>query len=41
MHKLSINVSVTTKIMLNSQEVYFDIARQCAQVQHKIINIFS
>jgi hypothetical protein len=27
--------------MLNSQEVYFDITRQCAQGGHKNINIFS
>jgi hypothetical protein len=29
------------KIMLNSQDVYFGITRQCAQVEIKIINIFS
>jgi hypothetical protein len=27
--------------MINSQDVYFDITRQCAQVVYKIINIFS
>jgi hypothetical protein len=41
MHKLRINISVRPKIMINSQEVCFDIARQCAQVGHKNINIFS
>jgi hypothetical protein len=41
MHKLRINISVTPKIMLNSQVVSFDIKRQCAQVRHKNINIFS
>jgi hypothetical protein len=41
MHKLRINISVKPKIMINSQDVYFDISRQCAQVELKIINIFS
>jgi hypothetical protein len=41
MHKLIIIISVKTKIMLNSQDVYFGIARQCAQVELKNINIFS
>jgi hypothetical protein len=41
MHKLRIIISVDPKIIINSQEVYFDIARQCAQVGHKNINIFS
>jgi hypothetical protein len=27
--------------MINSQDVYFDITRQCAQVELKNINIFS
>jgi hypothetical protein len=27
--------------MINSQGVYFDITRQCAQVELKILNIFS
>jgi hypothetical protein len=40
MHKLRINISVKPKIMINSQDVYFDISRQCAQVELKIINIF-
>jgi hypothetical protein len=41
MHKSRINISVTPKIMTNSQDVYFDIKRQCAQVELKNINIFS
>jgi hypothetical protein len=41
MHKSRINMSVTPKIMTNSQDVYFDIKRQCAQVELKNINIFS
>jgi hypothetical protein len=41
MHKLKINISVKPKIMINSQEVYFDKTRQCAQVGHKNINISS
>jgi hypothetical protein len=41
MHKLGISISVKPKIMINSQEVRFDITRQCAQVGHKNINIFS
>jgi hypothetical protein len=41
MHKLGINISVKPKLMINSQEVCFDIARQCAQVEHKNINSFS
>jgi hypothetical protein len=41
MLKLRINILVTPKIMINSQEVCFDITRQCAQVEHKNINIFS
>jgi hypothetical protein len=40
MHKLIINISVRIKIMTNSQDVYFDTTRQCAQVEHKNINIF-
>jgi hypothetical protein len=35
MHKLIINIFVRPKIMINSQEVCFDITRQCAQVGHK------
>jgi hypothetical protein len=41
MHKLRINIFVKPKIMINSQKLYFDIRRQCAQVEHKSINIFS
>jgi hypothetical protein len=41
MHKLRINIFVKLKIMVNSQEVCFDIKRQHAQVGHKNINIFS
>jgi hypothetical protein len=41
MHKLRINISVKPKIMINSKEVCFEIARHCAQVGHKNINIFS
>jgi hypothetical protein len=41
MHKLRINISDKPKIMINSQEEYFDITRQHAQVGHKNINIFS
>jgi hypothetical protein len=41
MHKLRIKISVKPKIMVNSQEVCFDIERQHAQVGHKNINIFS
>jgi hypothetical protein len=41
MHKLRINISGKPKIMINSQDVYFDIKRQCAQVELKNTNIFS
>jgi hypothetical protein len=41
MHKSRIIISVNTKIMINSQDVYFGITRQCAQVELKNINIFS
>jgi hypothetical protein len=41
MHKLRINISGKPTIMVNSQDVYFDITRQCAQVELKNINIFS
>jgi hypothetical protein len=40
MHKLRIIISSKPKIMINSQGVYFDIARQCAQVELKNINIY-
>jgi hypothetical protein len=41
MHKSRIIISVNPKFMLNSQDVYFGIIRQCAQVGVKNINIFN
>jgi hypothetical protein len=41
MHKSRIIISVNPKIMINSQDVYFEITRQCAQVELKNINIFN
>jgi hypothetical protein len=41
MHKLRINISVKPNIMINSQDLYFDITRQCAHVELKNTNIFS
>jgi hypothetical protein len=41
MHKSRIIISVSPKIMINSQDVYFDITRQCAQVELKNIIIFN
>jgi hypothetical protein len=41
MHESRINISGWLKIMLNSRDVYFDITRQCAQVELKNLNIFS
>jgi hypothetical protein len=41
MHKLRINISSKPKIIINSQDVYFDITRQCAQVELNDMNIFS
>jgi hypothetical protein len=41
MHKSRTNISGKPKIMINSQDVYFGITRQCAQVELKNINIFS
>jgi hypothetical protein len=41
MHKSRINISIKPKTLINSQDVYFDITRQCAQVELKNINIFS
>jgi hypothetical protein len=41
MHKSRIIIYVNPKIMINSQDVHFDITRQCAQVELKNINIFS
>jgi hypothetical protein len=40
MHKWRIIIYVKPKIMINSQDVYFDITSQCAQVELKNINIF-
>jgi hypothetical protein len=37
MPELRINISGKPKIMINSQDVYFDITRQCAQVELKNI----
>jgi hypothetical protein len=41
MHNLRIIISGKPEIMINSPDVYFDITRQHAQVEHKNINIFS
>jgi hypothetical protein len=41
MPKLRIIISGKPKIMINSQDVYFGIRRQCAQDELKNINIFS
>jgi hypothetical protein len=41
MHKLRINIYGKPEIMINSQDVYFGIARQCAQVEVRNLNIFS
>jgi hypothetical protein len=41
MHKLRINIPVKPNIMINSQDVCFDITRQHAQVGQININIFS
>jgi peroxiredoxin len=41
MHKSRIIISVTPKFMINSQDVPFDISRQCAQVGLKNMNIFN
>jgi hypothetical protein len=41
MHKSRINITVGPKIVINSQDMYFDITRQCAQVELKNISIFS
>jgi hypothetical protein len=41
MHKSRIIISVNPKFMINSQDVYFGITRQCAQVGLKKINIFN
>jgi hypothetical protein len=39
MHKSRIIISVNPKIMINSQDVNFGIARQCAQVELKNVII--
>jgi hypothetical protein len=41
MHKLRIIISVNPKIVINSDDVHFDITGQCAQVELKNINIFN
>jgi hypothetical protein len=41
MLKSRIIISVNPKFMINSQDVYFGITRQCAQVGLKNINIFN
>jgi hypothetical protein len=41
MHKSRIIIYVIPKIMINSQDVYFDMQRQCEQLELKNINIFS
>jgi hypothetical protein len=41
MHKSRIIISVYPKFKINSQDVYFGIKRQCAQVGPKNINIFN
>jgi hypothetical protein len=41
MHTSRIIISVNPKFMINSQDVYFAITRQCAQVELKKINIFN
>jgi hypothetical protein len=40
-HNSRIIISGIHKIVINLPEVYFDITRQCAQVELKKINIFS
>jgi hypothetical protein len=41
MHNSRIIISVNPKFIINSQDVYFGITRQCAQVGLKNINIFN
>jgi hypothetical protein len=41
MHKSEIIISSNPKIMINSQDVPFDITRQCAQVGLKNMNILN
>jgi peroxiredoxin len=41
MHNSRIIISVNQKFMINSQDVPFDITRQCAQVGLKNMHIFN
>jgi hypothetical protein len=41
MHNSRITISINPKIMINSKDVYFDITRQCEQVELKNIHIFN
>jgi hypothetical protein len=41
MHKSRLIIYVKPKTMINSEDVNFDISRQCAQVELKNINIFN
>jgi hypothetical protein len=41
MHNSGIIISVDPKFMIDLQDVYFGITRQCAQVGVKNINIFN
>jgi hypothetical protein len=41
MHNTRIIISVNPKFMINSQDVYYGITGQCAQVGLKNINIFN
>jgi hypothetical protein len=41
MHKTRLIISVNPKFMINSQDVYSGITRQCAQVELKNINVFN
>jgi hypothetical protein len=41
MHNSRIIISVNPKFIINSQDVYFGITRQCAQVGLTKINIFN
>jgi hypothetical protein len=41
MHKSMKIISHNPKFMINSKYVYFDITRQCAQVELKKVNIFN
>jgi hypothetical protein len=41
MYKPRLIIYVNQKFMINSQDVHFDITRQCAQVGLKNMNIFN